>query len=149
MVFNDQAPGRGTNTDNAGRTDLQVNCVYLCACGCPVFQLWTSLKPPATSVSLQHSQLGHRNAARRGLSTPDVSDLLDGLKRKEILTGFDGCVYPCIPRANTSEVYEGNHQSNILNSGPTFNVTHGHLDGSFASFTNVILAVIIRDDSIL
>ena len=37
----------------------------------------------------------------------------------------------------------------FLNSGLTFNVTHGHLDGSFASFTNVVLAVVVREDSIL
>lgn len=37
----------------------------------------------------------------------------------------------------------------MISSGLTFNVTHGHLDGSFASFTDVVLVVVVRDDSVL
>lgn len=33
--------------------------------------------------------------------------------------------------------------------GLTFDVTHGHLDGSFASFVHVVLAVVVRDDAAL
>lgn len=64
---------------------FQVNnapMVYLYVCGSPAFQLWKNLMPPATSVSLQHSQLGRKNAARRGWSTPDVLDLLGELQHK-------------------------------------------------------------------
>lgn len=32
---------------------------------------------------------------------------------------------------------------------PTFNVAHWHLDGAFASFTNIILAVIVGNNTIL
>lgn len=64
---------------------FQVNIaptVYLYVCGRPAFQLWKNPTPPATSVSLQRSQLGRKNAARRGWSTPDALDLLGELKHK-------------------------------------------------------------------
>lgn len=66
------------------QTDVHINCVYLCVCDCPEFQLWTSPTPRATSVSLRRSPLERRNAARRGLSTPDVLDLSDELKLKNM-----------------------------------------------------------------
>lgn len=31
----------------------------------------------------------------------------------------------------------------------TFNVAHRHLDGALASFTNVVFAVVVRDDAIV
>lgn len=57
-----------------------VSCAYLCVCGCPEFQLWTSPEPPATSVSLRRSRRGRRSAARRGWSAPDALDPSDELK---------------------------------------------------------------------
>lgn len=31
----------------------------------------------------------------------------------------------------------------------TFDVAHGHLDGALASFTDVVLAVVVRDDAVV
>ena len=44
---------------------------------------------------------------------------------------------------------ETTYISGHLNCGPTFNLTHGHLDGSFASFPDVVLAVVVGDVSAL
>lgn len=47
------------------------------------------------------------------------------------------------------EVIQVRSHPQALNSSPTFNVAHGHLDGSLASFTDIVLAVVVRDDAVL
>lgn len=106
--------------------------VYLCACARPVFQLWKNPTPPTTSVSLQRSQLGRKSAARRGWSTPDALDRLGGLQH-----GHRVNVYSAVKEESSAE------------QCATFNIAHGHLDGAFTSLPNIVLAVIVGDNTIL
>lgn len=112
-----------------------VQTVYPCVCDRPEFQLWTNPAPPTTSVSLRRSQLGRKSAARRGWSAPDALGRSGGLKH--------GC--SCLQHYKRGMV----RPSADLEQCPTFNVAHGHLDGAFASFPNVVLAVIVGNHTTL